>query len=77
MWKLKVRPLFAAKAITGRALTVNVPLMNYIGYLSTVYFVLAARGNNKMVTVWNSFTIPSCQVVLMILGLVWLAVLVW
>ena len=77
MRTLKLRRLKSILAVPGFIFGVLLPLFKWLGYISDIDFVLSAGGNPRIVAVWNWLTTPTGNLVLMLTGLSWLALLVW
>lgn len=72
------RRLTSVQAIIAYVIVVLVILNNAVGTIANIDFVLTARGNSRLVALWNFFTTPKGNFVAVILVALWVTgLLLW
>ena len=77
--RIRLRRLVKPRAIFGWVLSAGIALwklLQLVGAISSGDFMLTASGNSRVVAVWNFLTTPTGTVLLVAVGLIWLAVIV-
>lgn len=73
--RAKLRRLYTAPAIIGWFFVFK-PIVQLLTQIADLDFYISAAGNPRMVAVWNFFATPSGNIILIVLGVVWIAYLV-